>query len=155
MVFLTLELTCWEWASGIFPFYLPVYCFPFFCFLCESVMVDVHVAERKYPLQCVVTACHCKTPQLATIVLFSSVWDKQAISVLSLTVTMDVPHKPWPSSIEGPLCLLVIVFRKVKPSPQSDNARHSEYRELSIDSAHLTMTFSNLKYGTAGLMWTG
>lgn len=37
-------------------------------------MVDMHVAERKLnslsAKQCIVTACHRVTPQLATIVLF-------------------------------------------------------------------------------------
>lgn len=46
--------------------------------------------------------------------------------------------------------MLIVFLENVKPSPQSDNVRHSEYRELSIDSTHLTVTFSNLKYYCTG-----
>lgn len=133
---------------GLFPLWTPSVCGGHAC--------SGKKIEFPFAKQCIVTAYHCKTPHLVTIVLFSSHCDKWAISVslplflfdchnwcaphdTSTIIRPDLLH--WRPSLSCANCFL----ENVKPSPQSDNVRHSEYRELSIDSTHLTVTFSNLK----------
>lgn len=150
-------------SSGSAPIlYLPVYRSPLIRFLCEhrQFVVDMHVTERKLnsllPSSVLWQHITARLHILSLLFCFHLiVINEQYQSVpppflfdchnwcaphdISTIIRPDLLH--WRPSLSCANCFL----ENVKPSPQSDNVRHSEYRELSIDSAHLTVTFSNLK----------
>lgn len=110
-------------------FYIFIWCFNtfhrFVSSVRPSVMVDVHVAERKLNFLCQTVHCDSVSlpdPTACHYCAVSSVCDKWAISVFPFcftpTVTIDVRHmtlhrlQGLTFFIEGSLCLLIIVFRK-------------------------------------------